>query len=123
MSPSSSTAVYIRPSAWAVWHPGRTRPSSITSAWALRDPGGTSTSRTSTGPSGAQGGPLRPPPGFETVDLTPDADTEEDVDEAPAIPPPNVSDSEGDMETDDEDKLLPYAGEADSSDDDGSAHV
>jgi len=55
------------------------------------------------------------------VDLTVVADTEEDMDEAPATPPPNVSDSEGDMETDDEDELLAYAGQADSSDDDGSA--
>jgi len=34
------------------------------------------------------------------VDLT--ADTEEEMDEAPATPPPNVSDSEGDMDTDEE---------------------
>jgi len=38
------------------------------------------------------------------VDLT--ADTEKDMDEAPATPPPNVSDSEGDMDTDEEEDLL-----------------
>jgi len=61
------------------------------------------------------------------VDLTADADTEEeDMDEAPATPPPNVSD--GDMETGDEDDLLAYTGEGrdnatSSSNDDGFQHV
>jgi len=49
------------------------------------------------------------------------------MDEAPATPPPNVSDSDGDMETGDEDDLLAYTGEgcggADSSDEDGFQHV
>jgi len=34
------------------------------------------------GPSGAQAGPPYTPPGFETVDLTADADEEEDMDES-----------------------------------------
>jgi len=60
------------------------------------------------------------------VDLTADTE-EEDMDEAPATPPPNLSDSDGDMETGDEDNLLAYTGEGcggtDSSDEDGFQHV
>jgi len=122
--PQPPSTSYPQPG--AIWCPGRTRPSSLTSAWALRNPGGTSESRTSTGPSGAQGGSRRPPPGFETVDLTADADTEEEKykDEAPATPPPNISDSKGDMETDEKAGLLasPCTNNS-SSDDDGFQHV
>jgi len=57
------------------------------------------------------------------VDLTAD---EEEMDDAPATPPPNVStDGSGEeMETDDEEDLLAYTGEgrdsaASSSDEDG----
>jgi len=63
------------------------------------------------------------------VDLTAGADTEEEeMDEAPATPPPNVSDSEGDMDTDEEDDILAYHGldradTDDSSDEDGFQHV
>jgi len=54
------------------------------------------------------------------VDLTADANTkEEELDEAPATPSPNVSDSERDMETDEEADLLASPGAASSSDDDG----
>jgi len=59
------------------------------------------------------------------VDLT--ADTEEDMDEVPATPPPNVSDSEGVMDTDEEEDLLAYHGidrnNDSSSDEDGFQHV
>jgi len=58
------------------------------------------------------------------VDLT--ADTEEDMDEAPATPPPNVSDSEGDMDTDEEEDILAYHGldrDGDDSSDDGFQRV
>jgi len=69
--------------------------------------------------------PGRPPPGFKTVDLT--ADTEEDdMNTAPATPPPTVSDSEGDnMETDEEaDNLASPGNNSSSSDsDDGFQHV
>jgi len=62
----------------------------------------------------AQGGPRRPPPGFpDLVDLTTDAD-EEEMDDAPATPSPNVSDDgsgEDSMETDEEEDLLAYTGE------------
>jgi len=100
----------------------------ITPAWALRDPGGTShVTRTSshvTGPLGARGGPRRPPPGF--VDLTADADEEEEnMDKAPATPSPNVSNGD-EMDTDDEEDLLPYHGmdhDHSSSDEDGFQHV
>jgi len=74
------------------------------------------------GPSGAQGGPRRPPPGFETVDLTADADTEdEEMIDAPASPSPHVSD----MKTDEEADLLAYPGSnsSDDSSDDGFQHV
>jgi len=76
------------------------------------------------GPSGAQGGPRHPPPGFpERVDLTADADTEEEeMDEAPATPLPNVSDG-SDMETDEEADLLASLGVASSSNEDGFQHV
>jgi len=53
------------------------------------------------GPSGAQGGP-RPPPGYETVDLTEDND--EEMLDTPASPSPHVSEYE--METDEEEELL-----------------
>jgi len=45
------------------------------------------------------------------------------MDDAPATPPPNVSDSEGDMETDEKADLLASPGAASSSDDDGFQHV
>jgi len=51
------------------------------------------------------------------------------MDKAPVTPPPNVSDSEGDMETGDEDDLLAYTGtggdgaDTSSSDDNGLQHV
>jgi len=58
------------------------------------------------------------------VDLT--ANTEEEMDEAPATPSPNVSDG-SEMETGDEDDLLAYTGEgrgiADSSEKDRFQHV
>jgi len=63
------------------------------------------------------------------VDLTADADTEEEeMDEAPATPPPNVSeDGSSTMRTDKEEDLLAYTGEgrdgAASSSDDGFEHV
>jgi len=44
------------------------------------------------------------------------------MDEAPATPPPNVSNSVGDMETDEEADLLASPGAASSSDD-GFEHV
>jgi len=83
--------------------------------------GGRQRTRPPPGPSGAQGGPRRPPPGFETVDLTADADTEDDeeMDAAPATPSPNVSD----METDEEADLLASPGATSSSSDDGFQHV
>jgi len=65
-------------------------------------------------------GPRRPPP--DLVDFTTDAD-EEEMDEAPATPSPNVSadGSSEEMETDEEKDLLAYTGEgrdgADWSDD------
>jgi len=66
--------------------------------------------RASPGPSGAQGGPRRPPPGF--VDLT--TDNEEEPMDTPATPPPHVSsEDEEDMATDDEDR---YLGPRDNSD-------
>jgi len=76
-------------------------------------------------PSGAQGDSRRPPPGFAyMVNLTTD---EEDMDKAPATPPANISDSDGDMKTGDEDDLLVYTGEgrdgAASSSDDGFEHI
>jgi len=47
--------------------------------------GGLQSQGSQPGPSGAQGGPRRPPPEFaDIVDLTTD---EEDIDEAPATPP------------------------------------
>jgi len=56
------------------------------------------------------------------VDLTAD---DEEMDDAPVTPPPNVSGEE--RETDDEDDLLAYTGAgrcgADSSDEDGFQHV
>jgi len=60
------------------------------------------------------------------VDLT--AEEDEEMDDAPATPPPNVSDSDREeMETGDEDDLLAYTGEGhggdDSSEDDGFQHV
>jgi len=60
------------------------------------------------------------------VDLTADADTEEEeMDEAPATPSPNVSDGST-MDTDKEEDILAYQGldrgSADSSDD-GFEHV
>jgi len=58
------------------------------------------------------------------VDLTADADTEdEQMDDAPASPSPNVSDNE--METDEEADLLASPGNNndDSSSDDGFQHV
>jgi len=59
------------------------------------------------------------------VDLT--ADREEEMDEAPATHPLNVSDSEGDMDTDEEEDILAYHGldrdGADSSDENGFQHV
>jgi len=85
-----------------------TPPSYITPASALRDPGGRHPPETSLGPSGARGGPGRPPPGF--VDLTADADTEdEQKDDAPASPSPDVSDGD-DMDTDKDEDLLAYHG-------------
>jgi len=84
------------------------------------------------GPSGAlraQGGPHRPPPGFpEMVDLTADADTEEEeMDEAPVTPSPNVSDDGSTMHTDEEEDILAYHGldrdGAASSSDDGFEHI
>jgi len=75
------------------------------------------------GTSGAQGGP-RPPLGFETVDLT--ADTEEDeMDTAPATPPPTVSDGEEDdeVETDEEGNLLASPSHNSSDSVDGFQHV
>jgi len=45
------------------------------------------------------------------------------MDEAPATPPPNISDSEGDMETDEEADVLASPGAASSSDDEGFLHV
>jgi len=59
------------------------------------------------------------------VDLTADAEEDEDMDESPASPPPNVSDSEGNMETDEEEDLLAYHGmnHDSSSDEDGFQHV
>jgi len=58
------------------------------------------------------------------VDLTADADTEEEnMDEAPATLSPNVSDGD-EMDTDDEEDLLAYHGmEHSSSDEDGFQHV
>jgi len=80
---------------------------------------GTSSQRSTSpqpGPSGARGGPHRPPPGF--VDLT----TEDDeIDESPATPSPTVSDADV-METDDEDNLL-NMNRASDSDKDGFQHV
>jgi len=60
------------------------------------------------------------------VDLTADADTEaedEQMDDAPASPSPNVSDDE--MATDEEEDLLAYHGlhRDSSSDEDGFQHV
>jgi len=73
--------------------------------------------RASPGPSGAQGGPCRPPPGF--VDLT----TEEDMD-TPATPPPHVSSGDEEMNTDEEDAYFgPHDHAGDSSSDDGSQQV
>jgi len=69
------------------------------------------------GPSGAPGGPRRPPPGYETVDLTADVEDEEMVD-APASPSPHVSD----METDEKADRLASPGSSDS-DSDGFQHV
>jgi len=66
----------------------------------------------------AQGGPRRPPPGYETVDFTADADDEEMID-APASPSPHVSD----METDEEADLLAFPGDSSSDSDDGFQHV
>jgi len=62
------------------------------------------------------------------VDLTAAADTEEDMDEAPATPSPNVSeDGSSEMETDEEAELLAHTGEgrdgAASSSDDGFEHI
>jgi len=58
------------------------------------------------------------------VDFT--ADTEEEMDEVPVTPSPNVSDG-SEMETGDEEDLLAYTGEGrdgdDSSDEDGFQHV
>jgi len=53
------------------------------------------------------------------------ADTEDDMDTAPATPPPTVSNSEGDeMETDEEADLLASPGHNSSDDsDDGFQHV
>jgi len=61
------------------------------------------------------------------VDLIADADTEEEeMEEAPTTPSPNVSDG-SDMETDEEAELLAYTGEGRdgpaSSSDDGFEHV
>jgi len=60
-----------------------------------------------------------PPPGFETVNLTVE---DEDMDDTPASPSPNVSD---DMDTDEEEDLLAYHGLQydSSSDEDGFQHV
>jgi len=70
------------------------------STWALRGPWWTPSS----------------PPGFaDLVDLTADVDTDdEDMDEAPATPFPNVSGG-SDMDTDDEDAIL-YTGQGQQSD-------
>jgi len=61
------------------------------------------------------------------VDLTADADSEEEeqMDATLATPPPNVSDSEGDMETDEEADLLASPGRTndESSSDDGFQQV
>jgi len=60
------------------------------------------------------------------VDLTAD---EEEIDDAPATPPPNVSTDAGgeEIEIDEEDDILAYHGlnccGADSSDEDGFQHV
>jgi len=75
------------------------------------------------GPSGARGGPPRPPPGF--VDLT---EEDDNMDETPASPSPQVSDhsdaTRTPMDTDDEDDLLAYRNNRDSdSDEDGFQHV
>jgi len=79
------------------------------------------TSSPQPGPSGARGGPPRPPPGF--VDLTTEED--EDMGEAPATPPPNISDdSDQQMDTDEEENLLSYGiGRDSSSDEDGFQHA
>jgi len=74
------------------------------------------------GPSGAQRGPRRPPQGF--IDLTTEGD--KDMDDTPATPSPNVSDSESEgtrtpMDTEDEDHLLHM--NRDDSDKDGFQHV
>jgi len=73
----------------------------------------------------AQGGPHRLPPGF--VDLTADTDEDdEEMDSTLATPPPNISDdSEGNMDTDEEEDLLAYHGlnRDSSSDEDGFQHV
>jgi len=54
------------------------------------------------------------------VDLMADADKEdEDMNESPATPSPNVSD----METDEEADLLASSGASSSSEDDGFQHV
>jgi len=60
------------------------------------------------------------------VDLTADNNTEDDMDTAPATPPPTVSDDEDDeMETEDEADLLASPGHNSNSDSysDGYQHV
>jgi len=60
------------------------------------------------------------------VDLVADADTEEEeMDEAPATPSPNVSDDRSTMDTDEKEDILAYHGLdcADSSDEDGFQQV
>jgi len=102
----------------------------ITPAWALRDPeGALRRSRTSTGALWGPGWTTSSSPGFPdmVVDLTADAD-EEDLDEAPATPSPNVSedDSSAEMQTDEEEDILGYHGlghDGDSSSDDGFGHI
>jgi len=74
-----------------------------------------------TGPSGAQGGPRRPPPGFHDIfDFTADVDAEEDMEDTPATPSPNVSEDGSDdseeMDTDNEEGLLAYTGQERHSD-------
>jgi len=62
------------------------------------------------------------------VDLTADADTEEEeMEEAPATPSPNVSDDGSTMDTDEEEDILRYHSldrdGAASSSDDGFEHI
>jgi len=83
--------------------PSSSAPPPRRSTYPLRGPSrgrGRRPYRASPGPSRAQGGPRRTPPGY--VDLT----TEDEPMDTPATPPPHVSSGEEDMATDEEDQYL-----------------